>query len=75
MLGTVVQSWVSADPGLKFNLLFKFLYFCTSVHFKTSETKTTIHSDKISEKYFQVYKQDVGKFLLNFTVKTTAPKV
>ena len=31
-LGPVVQSWVSTDPGLKFNPLFKFLYFYTSVY-------------------------------------------
>jgi hypothetical protein len=34
-LGPVVQRWISANPGLKFNLLF--VYFCTSVYFKTSE--------------------------------------
>ena len=28
---------VSANPGLKFNLLFLFVYFSTSVYFKTSE--------------------------------------
>jgi hypothetical protein len=35
--GPVVQRWVSADLGLKFNLLFWLVYFCTSVYFKTSE--------------------------------------
>ena len=35
--GLVVQRWVSANPGLKFNLLFYFVYFCMSVYFKTSE--------------------------------------
>jgi hypothetical protein len=35
--GPVVQRWVSANPGLKFNLLFWFVYFYTSVYFKTSE--------------------------------------
>jgi hypothetical protein len=35
--GPVVQRWVSANPGLKFNLLFWLVYFCTSVYFKTSE--------------------------------------
>ena len=30
----VVQSWVSTNPGLKFNPLFKFLYSYTSAHFK-----------------------------------------
>jgi hypothetical protein len=28
---------LTANPGLKFNLLFQFIYFCTSVYFKTSE--------------------------------------
>ena len=37
VLGPVVQSWVGTNPGLKFNPLFKFLYFYTSVYFKTSE--------------------------------------
>ena len=36
-LGSVVRKWVSANPGLKLNLLFQFMYFCTSVYFKTSE--------------------------------------
>ena len=37
LLGSVVQRWVSANPGLKFNLLFWFVYFYMSVYFKTSE--------------------------------------
>jgi hypothetical protein len=51
-LGPVVQRWVSANPVLKFNLLFLFVYFCTSVYFKTSEKKTPIDPDKISEEIF-----------------------
>ena len=35
VLGPVVQWWVSANPGLKFNPLFWFVYFYTSVYFKT----------------------------------------
>jgi hypothetical protein len=35
--GPVVQRWVSANPGLKLNLLFWFVYFYTSVYLKTSE--------------------------------------
>jgi hypothetical protein len=46
--GSVAQGWVNAIeiivnanyPRLKFNLLFWFKYFCTSVYFKTSEKKT-----------------------------------
>jgi hypothetical protein len=47
--GPVVQRWVSANPGLKFNPVFKFMYFYTSVYFKTSERKTPIDPDKISK--------------------------
>jgi hypothetical protein len=32
--GSVVQSWISANPGLKFNPLFWFVYFCTYVFFQ-----------------------------------------
>ena len=52
--GSVVQSWVSTKPRLEFNPLFKFLYFCMSVSFKTSDTKTAFHPDKISVKIFPV---------------------
>ena len=47
VLGSVVQSWVSTNSGLKFNPMFQFLYFYISVYFKTSQTKTTIDQDKI----------------------------
>ena len=57
--------WVSASPGLKFNLLFSFVYFCTSVYFKTSEKKTPTDPDKISEEIFP-NTQAVGKCALNF---------
>ena len=50
--GTVVQSWVNANLRLKFNLLFQFMYFCTSVYFKSSEKKTSTDPDKISEEIF-----------------------
>ena len=53
-----------ALTGLTLNTLFQFVYFCTSVYFKTSEKKTPIDPDKISVEYFQVYKQAV--FALNF---------
>ena len=51
---SVVHSWVSTNTGLKFNPLLKFLYFCMSVSFKTSDTKTTIHPDKICVKIFPI---------------------
>ncbi len=50
--GTVVQSWVSANPGFKFNTVFQFVYFCMSVYFKTSKKRIPIHPDKISEEIF-----------------------
>ena len=34
VMGPVVQSRISANPGLKFNPLFWFVYFCTSVNFQ-----------------------------------------
>ena len=34
-LGPVVQRWISAHPGLKFNPLFWFMYFCTAVDFNS----------------------------------------
>jgi hypothetical protein len=36
-LGPVAQRWVSANPGLKFDLLFWFVSFCTYIYFTTSE--------------------------------------
>jgi hypothetical protein len=40
------------NPELKYNLLFWFVYFCTSVYFKTSEKKIPTDSGKISEEIF-----------------------
>ena len=48
--GSVVQSWISPNPWSKFNLLSWFEYFCTSVHFKTLENRTSDDPDKISTK-------------------------
>jgi hypothetical protein len=52
LLGPVVQSWISANPGLKFNPLLWFMYFCMSAYFKTLENETSDDPDKISEKMF-----------------------
>ena len=52
LLWPVVQSWISAKPRLKFNLLLQFMYFCMSVYFKTSEKTTPTDTDKISEDIF-----------------------
>ena len=49
---SVVQSRISANPGLKCNLLFQFMYFCTFVYFKTSEKKIITDQDKISKEIF-----------------------
>ena len=46
--GPIVQSWVSANSGLKFNPMFQFLHFYISVYFKTLQTKTSIDQDKIT---------------------------
>jgi hypothetical protein len=64
--GPVVQRWVSANPWLKFNPLFWFVYFCTSVYLKTLEKWNPINPDKILKKHFQIYRQAVRKFALNF---------
>ena len=50
--GPVVQTWVSANAGLKFNPLFWFLYFYPFVSSKTLGTKTSIDIEKISEEVF-----------------------
>ena len=55
----VVQSTISANPGLKFNPLFWFAHFFRSVCFKNSENRTFIDPDKISGEY----KQTVGNLL------------
>ena len=47
--GPVVESSISANPGLKFKLLFWFV-FCMSIYFKSLENKTSIDPDKISRK-------------------------
>jgi hypothetical protein len=51
-LNKFVQRWISANAGLKFNLLFWFVYFCMSVCFKTLGNRTSIDTDKISRKIF-----------------------
>ncbi len=50
--GLVVQSWISPNPSLKLNPVFYSVYFCMSVHFKTSEKTAAIDPDKISEEIF-----------------------
>ena len=43
-LGRVVQRPISANPGLKVNLLFCFHTFWGTVNFQTSQNKTFINS-------------------------------
>ena len=38
----VVQNWISANPGLKFNPVFWFACFCMSACFKTLKKKVPI---------------------------------
>ena len=61
-MGLVVQSRISANSGLEFSPLKTFVYFCTSVYFKTSEKKTPIAPDKISEKNISKF---INKLLIN----------
>jgi hypothetical protein len=48
----VVQSLISANPGLNFNLLFLFMYFSMIIRFKTKENKTSVEPGKISGKTY-----------------------
>ena len=50
----IVQGWINANPELKFNpRCFNLcISACTSVCFTTSEEKTSIDPDKISEEIF-----------------------
>jgi hypothetical protein len=43
---------IRANPGLKFNLLFQFAYFCMSIYFKMSEKKTPINPNMNCEEIF-----------------------
>ena len=45
----VVQSWINGNPGLKLNLLIKFVYFYKSVEMKTSALKKGIAAGTISQ--------------------------
>ena len=42
----LVKSWISANPGLKFNMLSGFVYFCMSAYFKTLENRTSVGPDR-----------------------------
>ena len=50
--GLVVQSWIRANPGLTFSPLILFVYFYTSINFKTLGKETSADTGKASEKIF-----------------------
>ena len=52
--GPVVQSPISVNPGLNFNLPFLFMYFCM-IRFKTLENKTSIEPESISGKTYSTW--------------------
>ena len=48
--GPVVQSTISANPRLNFNLLLWFMYFSSTVRFKTLKHKSSIDPENICGK-------------------------
>ena len=46
----VVQSMISANPGLNFNLMFGFMHFCSKDRFKTLKNKSYIDPENICRK-------------------------
>ena len=64
--GPVVQSWISANPGLNLTCCFS---LCISAHLfvsKLQRRKLSFVQTIFLKKYFQVHSQAVGKFALNF---------
>jgi hypothetical protein len=53
---------ISTKPGLKFNSMLWFVYFCMSIYLKNIKTRTFIDPDKISGKMLQVHERAVGMF-------------
>ena len=52
LMEPVVQSMISANPELNFNLLFWFKHFCSTVCFKTLKNKSFIDPENICEKTY-----------------------
>jgi hypothetical protein len=52
LMGPVVQSWISPNPGLNFNLLFWLRISACLFISKRPESKTSVDPDKISRKVF-----------------------
>ena len=48
--GPVVQSTISTNSGLNFNLLFWFMHFCSTVRFKSLNNKSFIEPENICGK-------------------------
>ena len=55
-----------ANPGVKFKLLFQFVYCCTRLFRESPEKITSIDPEKISNYFFQIPEKAVGKFALKF---------
>ena len=68
-LGLVVQSWISANPGLKLNLLFQFGYICTPGFFRQLwKIKLLLNQRRILGNYLHFSKQAVGNIALEFSI-------
>ncbi len=65
--GLVVQLALTVH-GLKFSPVFQFMHFCMSVYFKTSEKRTFIHPDEISEEIFLHLHTSCGEVCFEFYV-------
>ena len=66
--GPVVQSSISANPGLNINTLFWFVYFYMAMCVKTLDKKTTVDHKRFLGKHIQVFERAVGKFDLKIYV-------
>ena len=71
-VGPVVQSWISANPGLNLNCCFSLVI---SAGRSKLQKKILLILTRFVKKYFQVYEQTIGKFAfeckLTYTVKLT----
>ena len=67
-LGLIVQSWVRTNPKIKIKhaVLVCVNVFRTSVFSKLQKSKLLSIQTRFLKKHFQIYKQAVWKFALNF---------
>ena len=67
--GPIVQSPISTNPRLNLNPLFWFVYFCSTVCFKTLKNKSSIDPspmrNNLRTNMFHYIKSSVEKFDLN----------